>query len=103
MAAHSSVRTTQDDAPTAPLDSRIIAAVANAPVLAVPLPSSQPAAIPSAPIPARGPWEAVSDSATSAASDVARAAAETGARARSAGVSIGRFFTRAGKAGTSIF
>ena len=103
MAAQSSVRTTQDDAPTVLIDSHVIAAVANAPVLVVPVPSSQPAAIPSAPIPARGPWEAVSDSATSAASDLTRAATETGARARSTGVSIGRFFTRAGRAGTSIF
>ena len=102
-AAQSSVRTAQNDAPTVLLDSRVIAAVANAPLLAVPVPSSQPAAIPSAPIPAPSPWEAVSDSATSAASDLTRAAAVTGARARSAGVSIGRFFTRAGKAGTSMF
>ena len=54
-AAHPFAGTTLDAPPTAPLDSRIIAADANAPVLAVPLPSSQPAAIASAPTPCRGP------------------------------------------------
>ena len=95
--------TTPDAPPTAPLDSRIMAADGNAPVLAVPLPSSQPAAIASAPTPAAAPWEAVRTSTASAASGVARAAAATGARARSAGVSIGRFLTRASKAGANVF
>ena len=45
--------------PTVPLDSRVIAADANAPVLAVSLPSSQPAAIASAPTPVAPPWDAV--------------------------------------------
>jgi len=103
MAARSSAGTTLDAAPTAPLDGRIIAAVANAPMLAVPLPASQPAATASAPIPAATPWETVSDRATSAAGDVARSAAETGARARNAGVSFGRVVTRASKAVASAF
>ena len=46
----------------------------------------------------RLPGTSVSASTTSAASGVARAAVATAAHARSAGVSIGRFFTRAGKA-----
>jgi beta-lactamase regulating signal transducer with metallopeptidase domain len=99
----SSAGTTLDAPLTAPLDSRIIAAVANAPMLVVPLPASQPAANASTPIPAATPWENVGDSATSAAGDVARSAAETGARARRAGVSIGRVVTRASKAVASAF
>jgi beta-lactamase regulating signal transducer with metallopeptidase domain len=91
-------RDTLDTPPTAPRDSRVIAADANAPVVVVPLPSSQPVAIISAPTHAAPPWEAVSASTASAASGAARAAVATGARAQSAGVSIGRFFTRAGKA-----
>ena len=96
--AHDAGRT-----PTAPLDSRIMAADANAPVLAVSVPSSQPAAIASAPINAAATWEAVRTSTASAASGVARAAAATGARVQSTGVSIGRFVTRAGKAGANVF
>lgn len=88
--------------PTAPLESRIMAAAANAPMLALSLPSSQSATA-SPPREATAPWEAVRISTASAASDVARAAAATGARARSTGVSIGRFFTRASKAGTNAF
>jgi len=84
--------------PTVPLDSRVIAGDVNAPVLAVPLPSSPPASIASAPTPVAPPWDAVSGSTASAASGAARAAVATAAHARSAGVSIGRFFTRAGKA-----
>ena len=102
-AARPLIATAPDGPPAAPLERPTIAADTVAPVPSVPLPAFQPVAFPSAPTPAPGPWEAVSDSATSAANDVARAAAETGARARSAGVSIGRFLTRAGKAGTSIF
>ena len=103
MAARSSAGTTLDAAPTAPLDGRIIAAVANAPMLAVPLPASQPAATASAPTHVAAPWEAVRTSVASAASDVASGAAATGARARSTGVSIGRFVRRASKAGANIF
>jgi beta-lactamase regulating signal transducer with metallopeptidase domain len=95
--------TTLDVPPTAPLDSRIIAPDASAPVLAVALPSSPPAATASAPASAADPWEAVKISTASAANDVARAAAATGARARSTGVSIGRFVTRASKAGANVF
>jgi beta-lactamase regulating signal transducer with metallopeptidase domain len=84
--------------PTGPLDSRVIAADVNAPVLAESWPWSPPAGIASAPTPVVSPWDAVSASTASAASGAARAAAATGVRARSAGVSIGRFFTRAGKA-----
>ena len=51
----------------------------------------------------RPPGKQSATSTTSAASDVARAAAATGARARSAGVSIGRFVTRASKAGANDF
>ncbi len=82
---------------TVPLDSRVIAADAIAPVLAASLPSSRPAGIASAPTPVAA-WDAVGASTASAASGAARAAVATGARARSAGVSIGRFFTRAGTA-----
>jgi beta-lactamase regulating signal transducer with metallopeptidase domain len=95
--------TTLDAPLTAPLDSRIMAADANAPVLAVSLPSSQPAAIASAATHGAAPWEAVRTSTASAASGVAGAARATGARARSAGVSIGRFVTRASKAGVRGF
>ena len=101
--ARSSAGTTPDAPLTAPLDSRIVAAVVNAPVLTVPLPASEPAATVSAPIPAATPWENVGDSAASAAGDVARSAAETGARARRAGVSFGRVVTRASKAVASAF
>jgi beta-lactamase regulating signal transducer with metallopeptidase domain len=96
-------RETLDTPPTAPLDSRVIAADANAPVVVVPLPSSQPVAIISAPTNAAPPWEAVSTSTASAASGAARAAVASGARAQSAGVSIGRFFTRAGEAVAKVF
>jgi hypothetical protein len=102
-AAHPFAGTTVDAPPTAPLDNRIIAVDAVAPVLAVSLPSSQPAAIASAPTHAAAPWEAVRTSTVSAASGVARAAAATGARARNTGVSIGRFVTRASKAGARGF
>ena len=102
-AAHPFGGPTLDARPTAPLDSRIIVADANTPVLAVALPSSQPTATTSASTLASGPWEAVRTSTASAASDVARAAASAGARARSTGVSIGRFVTRASKAGANVF
>ena len=102
-AAHPVAGATLEAQETVPLDSRVIAPNANAPLFAAPLPSSQPAAMASTPTPAASPWEAVSTSATSAADGIARAAEGTGARARSAGVSIGRFFTRAGKAGASVF
>ncbi|MQA31413.1 MAG: hypothetical protein GEU82_16530 [Luteitalea sp.] len=88
---------TPDAPPTVPLDSRVIAADVNVPVLAVPLPSAPPVGIASAPTPVAPPWDAVRASTTSAASGAARAAVATAAHARSAGVSIGRFFTRAGK------
>ena len=101
VAARSSAGTTLDAAPTAPLQSRIITTVANAPMLAVPF--SQPADTVSASIPPATPWETVSDRATSAAGDVARSASETGARARNAGVSFGRAVTRASKAVASAF
>jgi hypothetical protein len=101
-AAHPFAGTTLETPQTAPLDSRVIAPNANALLVAAPLPSSQPASMASTPTPA-SPWEAVSNSATSAADGITRAAEGTGARARSAGVSIGRFFTRAGKAGASVF
>ena len=57
-----------------------------------------PADIASAATPVAAPWDAVSASTMSAASDAARAAVATAAHARSAGVSIGRFLTRAGNA-----
>jgi beta-lactamase regulating signal transducer with metallopeptidase domain len=76
---------------------------ANALAPAVSLPSSQPAAVASAPILTAAPGEPVRTSAASAASDIAGAASEAGARARNAGVSIGRFVTRASKAGASVF
>ena len=89
---------TPDAPPTVPLDSRVIAADVNVPVLAVPLPSAPPAGIASAPTPVAPPWDAARASTTSAASGATRAAVATAAYARSAAVSIGRFFTRAGKA-----
>jgi beta-lactamase regulating signal transducer with metallopeptidase domain len=101
--AHPVAGVTPDAPPTAPLDSHIMVMDANVPVLAVSLPSSPPAAIASAPTHAAAPWEAVRTSTTSAASDVARAAVATGARARSTGVSIARFVTRASKAGANVF
>ena len=97
-AAHPVAGTTLDAPPTVPLDSRVIAADVNAAVLAVPLLSSPRAGIASTPPPVAPPWEVVSASTTSAASGAARAAVATAAHARSAGVSIGRFFTRASKA-----
>jgi hypothetical protein len=102
-AAHPFAGTTLDAPPTAPLDSRLIAADAVAPVLAGSLPSSQPAGIASAPTHAAAPWETVRTSAASAASDVASAAAATGTRARSTGVSIGRFVRRASTAVANVF
>jgi bla regulator protein blaR1 len=102
-AVHPFQGTTLDAPLTAPLDSRSFAADANGLAFAVALPSSQPAATTSASTLASGPWEAVRTSTASAASDVARAAATAGARARSTGVSIGRFVTRASKAGANVF
>ena len=102
-AAHPFAGTTLDAPLTAPLDSRTIGGGRHGLGLAVSLPSSQPAAIASAPTHAAAPWEAVRTSTASAASDVARAAVATGARARSTGVSIGRFVTRASKAGANVF
>jgi beta-lactamase regulating signal transducer with metallopeptidase domain len=95
-AAYAFADTPVDGGPTAP---EIIAA----PVPAVSLPSSQPAAIAAAPLLTAAPWEAVGTSAASAANDVARAASEAGARARNTGVSIGRYMTRASKAVASAF
>jgi BlaR1 peptidase M56 len=92
---------TASDAPLTPPD--ITAADPVAPLVAVPLPSWQPAATASAPTDAAPAWQAVKTSAVDAAGDVARAATATGARARNAGVSIGHFVTRASKAGASVF
>jgi len=86
----------------APLDSRIMPADGKLPVIAVLLPSRQlPVLAPTRPQAA--PWEAVSTSAASAADDVARRAVAAGSRARSAGISIGRFVTRASRAGANVF
>jgi hypothetical protein len=86
---------TLDIPPTVRLDSRIIAADVNALEHAVPLP---PVGIVSAAAHGAPPWDAISASTVSAAIGAERAAVATAAHARSAGVSIGRFFTRAGKA-----
>jgi len=86
---------TLDIPPTVRLDSRVIAADVNALELAVPLP---PVGIVSAAAHGAPPWDAISASTVSAAIGAERAAVATAAHARSAGVSIGRFFTRAGKA-----
>jgi beta-lactamase regulating signal transducer with metallopeptidase domain len=94
---------TLDAPPTGPLDSRVLAVDLHASVLAVPLPSWPPVGIASAPTHVAPPWEAVTGSTVSAAGDIARSAVETGARARSAGVSIGRVVTRASKAVASAF
>ena len=95
------VRPLADTAVDAQSTAPDIAANALAP--AVSLPSSQPAAIASAPILTAAPGEPVRTSATSTANDIARAASEAGARARNAGISIGRFVTRASKAGANVF
>jgi beta-lactamase regulating signal transducer with metallopeptidase domain len=100
VAARPVARPTPEATPTALLDSRIVAVNGDASV-PVSLPSIQPAAI--APTQAGAPWEAVTTSATSAAEDVTRAAVTTGVRARSAGVAISRFVTRASKASASVF
>ena len=99
-AVHPLVHTheTLDASPTVLLDSRAIAADVDAPMPAVSLPWSPPVDIASAPTQVAPPWEPVSASAASAANGAARAAVATAAHARSAGVSVGRFFTRAGKA-----
>jgi beta-lactamase regulating signal transducer with metallopeptidase domain len=102
-AARPLASTTPDTHPTAPLDSRVVAADANTPVLLMSLPSSQPAAIALSPVLAASPWEAVRTSTTSAASGIARDAKATGARVWSRCVSIGRFVTRASKAGANVF
>ena len=103
MAVHLVAGTTLDVPLTAPLDSRTIGADAHGLGLAASLPSSQPAAIASALTHAAAPWEAVRTSTASAASNVARAAMATGARARSTGVSIGRFVTRVSNASANVF
>ncbi|MGH9373265.1 MAG: M56 family metallopeptidase [Vicinamibacterales bacterium] len=54
--------------------------------------------MPGSPSASPAPWSAVARSAASAGDGVARAGTTTGARARDAGVSIGRLFGRAGKA-----
>jgi beta-lactamase regulating signal transducer with metallopeptidase domain len=94
---------TLDAPPTEPLESRVIAADVSAAALAVPSLSSPRAGIASAPPTVAPPWHAVSASTTATASGVAGAAVATAAHARNAGVSIGRFFTRAGKAVTKDF
>ena len=104
VAGHPVAGTTVDVPPTALLESRTIAADANGLVFAVALPSSQPTATTtSAPTHAAAPWDAVRISTASAATDVARAAATAGAQARSTGAAIGRFVTRASKAGATVF
>jgi beta-lactamase regulating signal transducer with metallopeptidase domain len=89
---------TLDAPPTMPLDSLVIAADVDVPVLALPLPLPPPVGTASAPTQVAPPWEAISASTVSAANGAARSAVATAAHAWSAGVSIGRFFTRAGKA-----
>ena len=101
-AAYPCESTPVDAPPPAPLDSRTIAADGKAPVIAGPSPSVQLAALASVSAQAP-PWDAVRTSTTSAAKGVARSAAETGDRARSAGISIGRFVARASKAGANVF
>ena len=88
---------------TAPLDSRVIAADGIASVLAVSLPSSPPAGHRSGANACRALGSRQRRLRRPPPSDVARAAVATGARARSAGVSIGRFFTRASKAVANVF
>lgn len=101
--AHSLVATKQDPPLAPPLERRtVVAPDTVAPALAA-LPSSPLAAVAPARTAAAKPWDSVSASATSAAGDLARAAAASGVRARSAGVSIGRFVTRARKAGANVF
>jgi bla regulator protein blaR1 len=89
---------TLDAPPTVPLESRVIAADVSAAVLVVPSLSSPRAGIASVPPTVAPPWHAVGASTTSAATGVAGAAVATAAHARNTGLSIGRFFTRAGKA-----
>jgi beta-lactamase regulating signal transducer with metallopeptidase domain len=103
IGAADTVGTTLDALPAAPdnIDNIDIRAA----VVLVPratLPSSRPAVIASA-TPDAAPWDTVRTSTVSAATDVARAASETGARVWNKGVSIGRFVARASKAGAKAF
>ena len=92
------------DAPAAPLERRTLASADTvAPVLEGSIPSSEPAAVASPPAPVAKPWDALTASATTAASDLTRAAKEHGGRARSAGLSISRFVTRVGKAAANVY
>jgi hypothetical protein len=94
---------TLDAPPAVPLENRVIAADVSAAVLAVPSLSSPRTGIASTPPTVAPSWHAVSASTTSAASGVAGAAVATAAHVRNAGVSMGRFFTRAGKAVANDF
>ena len=102
VSAHPIAATTPDAPSAAPLDSRIVPADGKLPVIEAPLPSRQLSLLALAPA-HTAPWEAVNTSAASAADDVVRRAVAAGARARSAGISIGRFVTRASRAGANVF
>jgi len=92
------------DAPAAPLERRAIPS-ADTVALAFEgsVPSSEPAAVAPPPAPPTRPLDALTDSATTAASALTRAAKEHGTRARSAGLSISRFVTRVGKAAANVY
>lgn len=91
----------RDEHLSAPLDSLALPAETHAVVPGVVVPSWQAMATPSDPMP-EAPWQAFATSATTAASDVARSAAATGARVQGAGTAISRFVTRVSKA-ASVF
>jgi hypothetical protein len=76
-------------APDAPPDAPIASLPTVSPVVAVPLASRASAGF---------TWRTVADSASTLGTGLARAGAATGARAKDAGLSIGRFFGRAGSA-----
>jgi beta-lactamase regulating signal transducer with metallopeptidase domain len=87
----------QPDEPVTRVDSRALEAEAHALALGMVVPPPQPTAVSSP-----APWEALATSATSAAGDVARSAAATGARVQSGGMAISRFFTRVSKAASAF-
>jgi bla regulator protein blaR1 len=97
-AVQSVARISADPAPAVPLDSRVLRAAVNVPVLAIPPPST---AMPAQPV---APWEAVASSAVATADSVAHTAAEAGVQARVTSSSIGRrLVTRARQVGANVF
>jgi len=99
---HGVANTNPDEPLTAHVEIRALPAEAHALALDMVVPSPQPTAASSAPAYVPAPWEALATSTTSAAGDLARSAAATGARAQSAGIAIGRFVRQVSKS-ASVF